>query len=385
LNLALASPLPAQRIKERARALGFNLVGLTPACPSPHLLAYLRWLDQGQQGEMGYMARPDRVARRRDLGAILPGARSLVIVGLDYHTLPLPPEALNDPSRGRIAAYAWGEDYHELMLPRLKELAGWLRAESGGRAASRAYVDTGAILERSHAQQAGLGFTGKNTMLIDPRRGSDFFLGELITDAVFDSYDHPQREGLCGSCQRCLAACPTSAFPEPYVLDARRCISYLTIEHGGWIDRGLRPLIGNWVFGCDVCQVVCPWQRFGVQSQETGFFPLGLDRAAPPLRQLLALTPAGFESLFGGSALTRTGRDQMVRNACVAAANGGQTDCVPLLIALLDDASAIVRGHAAWALGRLGGGAGELITRLGNESDEIVREELLNATASPRP
>src|SRR5205085_10655240 len=267
--------------------------------PSPHLLAYFRWLDQGQQGEMGYMARPDRQARRRDLGAILPGAQSLVIVGLDYHTLRLPAEALSDPSRGRIAAYAWGADYHKLMLPRLKELAAWLRAE-GGQTASRAYVDTGAILERSHAQQAGLGFTGKNTMLINPRRGSDFFLGELVTSALFDEYDEPQREGLCGGCTRCLAACPTKAFPEPYVLDARRCISYLTIEHRGWIDVNLRPLMGNWVFGCGVCQAVCPWQRFAVTSQETRFFPLGVDRAAPRLRELLALTMDGFEAQFAG-------------------------------------------------------------------------------------
>ena len=270
----MASPLPAQLIKERARALGFNLVGLTPARPSPHLLAYFRWLDQGRHGEMGYMARPDRQARRRDLGVILPGARSLVIVGLDYHTLSLPPEALADPGRGRIAAYAWGADYHALMLPRLKELAAWLGAQTGGAAATRAYVDTGAILERSHAQQAGLGFTGKNTMLIHPRRGSDFFLGEVITDAVFDAYDQPQREGLCGSCSRCLAACPTIAFPEPYVLDSRRCISYLTIELRGWIEPALRPLMGNWIFGCDVCQAVCPWQRFAVTSLETDFFPI---------------------------------------------------------------------------------------------------------------
>jgi epoxyqueuosine reductase len=378
----LASPLPSQQIKERARALGFNLVGLTPARPSPHLLAYFRWLDQGQQGEMGYMARPDRQARRRDLGVILPGARSLVIVGLDYHTLPLPKALLADPSRGRIAAYAWGADYHELMLPRLKELAGWLRAEGGGQVASRAYVDTGAILERSHAQQAGLGFTGKNSMLINPRRGSDFFLGELITDAVFDTYDQPQREGLCGRCTRCLAACPTQAFPEPYVLDARRCISYLTIEHPGWIEPGLRPLMGNWVFGCDVCQTVCPWQRFAVQSQESDFFPLTADRAAPPLRDLLALTPAAFEARFGGSALARAGRDQLARNACIAAANGRQEECVPMLIGLLDDASAIVRGHAAWALGRLGGGGGELMDRLGREFDEAVRGELRGAMNS---
>jgi epoxyqueuosine reductase len=385
LSLALASPLPAQQIKERARALGFNLVGVTPARPSPHLIAYFRWLDLGQQGEMGYMARPDRQARRRDLGAILPGAQSLVIVGLDYHTLQLPPEALNDPARGRIAAYAWGADYHELMLPRLKALAAWLREASGGhQAASRAYVDTGAILERSHAQQAGLGFTGKNTMLINPRRGSDFFLGEVITDAVVDAYDQPQREGLCGGCTRCLAACPTNAFPEPYVLDARRCISYLTIEHRGWIDQDLRPLMGNWVFGCDVCQAVCPWQRFAVQSLESSFYPLSLERAAPPLGDLLALTRDSFQRLFAGSAVERAGRDQMVRNASIAAANGGQVKCVPALVRLLEDDSAIVRGHAAWALGRLGGGLDKLMDRLRREEDEAVRAELRDAIAPPR-
>jgi epoxyqueuosine reductase len=373
------TPLPAQRLKDRAYGLGFNLIGLTPAAPSPHLQAYLRWLEAGQQAEMNYMSRPDRVARRRDLRAILPAVRSLVIVGLDYHSLRLPPAALSDPSRGRIAAYAWGQDYHSLMLPRLRELAIWIEAESGARVQSRAYVDTGAVLERSHAQQAGLGFTGKNTMLIHPRRGSDFFLGEVLTEAVFDSYDQPQGEGLCGHCTRCLAACPTQAFSAPYVLDANRCISYLTIEHRGWIDRALRPQMGNWVFGCDVCQVVCPWQRFAVQTRESAFFPLDLDRAAPPLEKLLALSAAEFEMHFRGSAVERAGRDQLVRNACLAAANGGQTDCVPGLARLLGDASPIVRGHAGWALARLAGpAAGPLISaQLAREADADARRDLV--------
>jgi epoxyqueuosine reductase len=379
----LSQPFPAHRIRERAHALGFNLIGLTSAAPSPHLLAYFRWLDAGQKGEMGYLSRPDRVARRRDLRAILPGARSLVIVGLDYHSLPLSPAALHDPARGRIAAYAWGEDYHRLMLPRLEDLAAWMQAESGEAVNSRVYVDTGALLERSHAQQAGLGFTGKNSMLINPRRGSDFFLGEVLTDAVFDAYDQPQREGLCGHCTRCLTACPTQAFPKPYVLDARRCISYLTIEHRGWIDRGLRPQMGNWVFGCDVCQVVCPWQRFAIRTQETAFYPLDLDRAAPALAQLLALTPARFEAVYAGTALERAGRDQLVRNACLAAANGGQAGCAPLLSGLLDDASPIVRGHAGWALARLAGAAAAPRLRLAleRETDATTRLEL-EATAS---
>ena len=199
----------------------------------------------------------------------------------------------------------------------------------------------------------GLGFTGKNTMLIHPRRGSDFFLGEVLTEAEFDAYDQPQREGLCGRCTRCLNACPTQAFPEPYVLDANRCISYLTIEHRGWIERELRGKLGNWVFGCDICQAVCPWQRFAVQTRESDFFPRGPGARGPRLEQLLALTPAGFESQYAGTALERAGRDQLVRNACLAAANGRQAQLAPLLASLLADASPLVRGHAAWALGQL--------------------------------
>ena len=380
-------PLRAQRLKDRAAALGFNLVGLTPAAPSPHLLAYLRWLEAGQQAEMDYMQRPDRVARRRDLRAILPSVRSLVIAGLDYHSLHLPPQALDDPGRGRIAAYAWGQDYHRVMLPRLKELAEWMRAESGVETHSRAYVDTGAVLERSHAQQAGLGFTGKNTMLIHPRRGSDFFLGEVLTEAEFDVYDQPQREGLCGRCARCLNACPTQAFPQAYVLDANRCISYLTIEHRGWIERTLRDKLGNWVFGCDICQVVCPWQRFAVETRESAFFPIDLDRAAPPLEQLLALTPAGFIGRYGGSALERTGRDQLARNACLAAANGQQAHLAPLLAKLLDDASPIVRGHAAWALAKLTGASARSAIEacLAREEDDGARQDISETLASMLP
>jgi len=350
VDTAFASRL----VKDKASELGFNLVGLTPARPAPHLHAYFQWLDAGMHGEMGYMARTDRQERRRDLNAILPGVRSLVIVGLDYHTLKLPDAILADPTRGRIAAYAWGRDYHDLMLPRLEELAHWLRAESKSEARHRAYVDTGAILERDHAQQAGLGFIGKNTMLIHPRRGSDFFLGEILTEVEFDEYSQPSPGTMCGTCARCLTACPTGAFPRPYVLDARRCISYLTIEHHGWIDRELRPLMGNWVFGCDVCQVVCPWNRFAVQTLTTEFFPLNPDRAAPPLSQLLALDEAGFEALFHGTPVHRLGRARLVRNAFIAAGNSRRLELIPPLRSLISDPAPLVRGHAAWALARLG-------------------------------
>ncbi|MBN1564881.1 MAG: tRNA epoxyqueuosine(34) reductase QueG, partial [Anaerolineae bacterium] len=222
--------MQVSRIRQHAAGLGFTQVGIIPAAPSPHLDAYVRWIAAGMHGTMNYLARPDRQDRRRDLTVILPGVRSLVIVALDYGTQAIPKSVLTDPRRGRISNYAWGADYHAIMTPRLEQLADRLRTDSGDEVASRVYVDTGAILERSHAQQAGLGFTGKNTMLIHPRRGSFIFLGEILTTLAFDAsdYDTPHRDTMCGTCTRCLHACPTGAFPQPYVLDARRCISYLT-------------------------------------------------------------------------------------------------------------------------------------------------------------
>lgn len=222
-------PQLSDQLRERARLLGFNRVGIISAGPARRLDAYLRRIDDGMHGEMGYLARPDRVVRRRDPGIILPGVQSFVVVGLDYYTADLPPDMAADPSRGRVSNYAWGVDYHDVMTPRLQALAGWLRGQPGaGEVGSRVYVDTGAILERDHGETAGLGFTGKNTMLIDPRRGSWFFLGVLLTTAALD-YDPPPESRLdvasCGSCTRCLTACPTAAFSQPYVLDARRCIS----------------------------------------------------------------------------------------------------------------------------------------------------------------
>ncbi len=344
-------------VQARALELGFNLVGITRAEPSPTLAAYLRWIDAGMQGEMGYMSRPDRVARRRDLNVILPGVRSLVIVGLDYRSVTIPDAILNDPARGRIASYAWGQDYHDLLTPRLESFADWLRQASGQPISHRVYVDTGAILERSHAQQAGMGFTGKNTMLIHPRHGSYFFLGEILTDLEFDEYDQPHLATMCGSCNRCLKACPTDAFPAPHVLDARRCISYLTIEHKGWIDRGLRPLMGNWVFGCDVCQTVCPFQRFAPVTTEPAFYPTDIDRAAPMLLDLLVLDNETFKARYYGSPIYRIKRERLVRNACIAAGNWGHADAVEPLERLLRDRNPVVRGHATWALVKILGSA----------------------------
>jgi epoxyqueuosine reductase len=340
--------LNADTVRQRAVDLGFDLIGIVHAAPSPRLDAYVRWIDAGMHGTMGYMARADRLARRRDLNVILAGVQSLIVVGVHYGAA-IPEAILRDPTRGRIAAYAWGVDYHDWIAPRLHGLAGHVAGD-----AHKVYVDTGAILERSHAQEAGLGFIGKNTMLIHPRAGSQFLLGVLLTTATFDRYDTPlPRETLCGTCTRCLAACPTSAFPAPHVLDARRCISYLTIEYKGAIDADLRPSMGNWIFGCDVCQDVCPFQRFAPHTRIDAFRPSDADRAAPPLRDLLVLDEANFRARFAGTPLERTGRERLVRNACIAAGNSGDPTLAAAVDALTNDPSALIRDHAAWAAQQL--------------------------------
>ena len=370
--------LTAAAIKDRARDLGFNLCGLTRAEPSPTLRAYLRWIERGMHGAMGYMARVDRVRRRQDLREIIPGAKSLILVGMDYHARFADEDTLNDPARGRIAAYAWGLDYHKVLELRLEQFADWLAGASGRTVQQKVYVDTGAILERSHGQQAGLGFIGKNTMLIHPRRGSSFFIGEIITTLEFDDYDEPHRDTMCGSCTRCLQACPTDAFPKPYVLDARRCISYHTIENKGWIDRELRPGFGNWIFGCDICMDVCPFQRFVHETDEVAFLPFDIERVAPPLTDILMSTEASYKALFRRSPLERIRREQMVRNACIAAGNWRGERAIPHLIQLLYDESALVRGHTAWALWRtMGLDASKLLTDLYQRDDDArVRAEV---------
>jgi len=371
-------PLTTAAIKSKARDLGFNLCGLTPAQPSPTLRAYLRWIERGMHGAMGYMARLDRVRRRQNLREIMPSAQSLIVVGLDYFARFADEETLSDPARGRIAAYAWGLDYHKVLELRLEQFAEWLANASGRAIQQKVYVDTGAILERSHAQGAGLGFIGKNTMLIHPRRGRSFFIGEIITSLDFDDYDDLHRETMCGTCTRCLEACPTDAFPKPYVLDARRCISYHTIENKGWIERELRPGFGNWIFGCDICMDVCPFQRFATETDEVAFLPFDIERVAPPLTDILMSTEASYRSLFRRSPVERIKREQMARNACIAAGNWRGERVIPHLIQLLYDESALVRGHAAWALWRtMELDSSKLLTDLHKrEDDERVRAEV---------
>ncbi|MCP4515642.1 MAG: tRNA epoxyqueuosine(34) reductase QueG [Delftia sp.] len=308
----------SQRIKDHARALGFDLVGLTPAAPSQHARFYARWLDQGYAADMAYLARPDAVAKRSDPRRIMPGARSVLMVALNYYQVQVQPPAAGQ--RGRVSRYAWGDDYHALMWSRLDQLADLVQIEAGKKVAQRRYVDTGPLLERELAARAGLGWFGKNTMLINPRFGSWLFLGALLLDLELD-YDAPLASDRCGSCSRCIQACPTRCILPGRTLDASRCISYLTIElKRAGIPAELRPLVGDWVLGCDVCQDVCPWNRFARQTGEAAFGPRpGIPR--PDLNELLALDEDEFRRRFRGSPIKRARLGGLQRNAAVALEN----------------------------------------------------------------
>lgn len=366
-----------RELESRSAALGFNRLGIIPAAPAQNLAAYLRWIEIGYHGKMGYLARPDRVERRKDLNVILPGVKSIVCVGLDYRSRQIPAALANDPSRGRISNYAWGVDYHETMTPRLEQLAAWLERQ-GSETRTRVYVDTGAILERDHAASAGIGFVGKNSMLIDPQGGSYFFLGEILTTQSLQDEIHRPSMPHCGTCSRCLDQCPTDAFPAPYILDSRRCISYLTIELKEWIPLELRPLMGNWVYGCDVCQEVCPFNRFTRPTDEAEFWPANVEAMAPPLLELLALDDDAFSRRFAASPIKRIKRRRLVRNACVAAGNWGSPLAVSPLSELLLDREPLIRGHAAWALRKIGiaEATKALENALAAEQDDRVRREI---------
>ncbi len=354
----------ADRIRSRAVELGFDLVGIAPAGVAPHASAYADWIVAGMQGEMAYLARNPE--RRSDLRRVLPRAQSVIVTGLSYYTTGLPDDIKQDPSRGLIARYAWGVDYHDVMVPRLEELAQFVREGSRGTGIplpveTKVYVDTGPVLERDWALAAGLGFVGKNTCLINPGLGSWLFLGVVITDAALSSDPSPWKgevrreapgEGItCGTCTRCLTACPTSAFPAPHVLDARKCISYLTIELKGSMPVALRPLLGNHIFGCDICQDVCPWPtRFAIPTKEHAFFPVDLDRAAPKLLDLARLSEEDFKRRFAGTPILRAKRRGLLRNVAVALGNWGAAEAHEALQLLARDPDPIISEHAQWGL-----------------------------------
>jgi epoxyqueuosine reductase len=358
-------------IETLARELGFARIAVVPIeAPRRHAL-YTSWLAAGRQGEMAYLAAPDHVQPRGDLRALLASAKSLVVVALAYDRQdPIPTNAL---LRGRIARYARGEDYHLVMRDKLVALADRLAQSLGRPVASRPCVDSAPVLEREWAERGGLGFVAKNTMLIAPGVGSYVVLGELLVDAelAVTAPDAPPKQ-RCGTCRSCLDACPTNAFVDAYVLDARRCISYLTIEHHGVIPRELRPAIGTWIFGCDICQEVCP---FNAGKADVPIDPLLTPRTHEhALPDLVALAFKGANQtrqFVKRTALRRIPHDVLDRNVAIALGNTGSPEAVPALRHLEGHRSALVRAHAVWALRRLG-----VAIELVDETDPMVLAEL---------
>jgi epoxyqueuosine reductase len=365
----------SEKIKEAAQQLGFALVGISPVMSPPHEESFARWLRRELAGELEYMRRTESL--RRDPRRLVPWAKSVISVGMNYYTaFPRPP--MSSQPNGWISRYAWGEDYHDVIKRRLESLLERIRIIHGTPVEGRPFVDGGPVLERDFAGVAGLGWIGKNTQLISPKKGSWFFLGELFVDLPL-TYDRPLRD-RCGKCDLCLKACPTGAFVGPYVLDARRCISYLTIELKGFIPRHLRPLIGDHIFGCDICQEVCPYNVKAEPTTDQAYQPkTGLH--APLLIPLLSLDQEAFRIRFHGSPILRAKRRGLLRNVAVALGNIQSPEALPALIGALDDDEALVRGHVAWALGRIGGAqaAAALQRRLVTEQDGEVIGEIKEA------
>jgi epoxyqueuosine reductase len=371
-----------EAIRDQALALGFDAVGFAAAQLAEAARANLgEFLERGYHGDMGWLA--DTRARRGDPQTLWPEARTIVVLGLNYGSGDDPLAALDDPERGAISVYARGRDYHDTLKRRLKALARWIAARwpaenpGGLPGGLKVFVDTAPVMEKPLAQQAGLGWQGKHTNLVSRDLGSWLFLGEIYLSLALAPDD--RESDHCGACRRCLDACPTNAFPQPYQLDARRCISYLTIEHKGPIPYELRPAIGNRIFGCDDCLAVCPWNKFARRASEPEFRPRDA-LSAPALAELAALDDAGFRARFAGTAVKRIGRNRFLRNVLIAI--GNVTEPAAELVAAarrcLDDPSPLVRGAAVWAFGRIAGAGdvgAEAAARRDCETDATVRTE----------
>jgi epoxyqueuosine reductase len=390
-------------IKEYAYSLGFDIARITTADSFPIAEQVIKErIAQGlMEGLPWFTAERSEVSCHPDV--LLPDAQSIITLALFYLTQQ-PDEANDGMPRGRISRYAWGDDYHDIIKPRLQQFAAWLREYAGGEIPgeleTRLFVDTGRMVDRAVAQRAGLGWYGKNTNILTKGWGSWVFLAEIVTNLPLPA-DEPVKTN-CGSCEICLHACPTQALPAPYVLDNTRCISFLTIELRGSIPLELRPLMGNLIFGCDICQEVCPVnivaeRRLGLRQdvnvgRERGvrfeprleFRPRATVGSSPELIPLLSLTEEQFRERFRRSPIRRTKRRGLLRNVCVALGNIGDPQAVPALIGALHDHEPLVRGHAAWALGRIGGEEARLALEeaLVSEEDEEVRKEIQYALDS---
>ena len=374
-----------QALKEQAYRLGFSLVGVTTCDPLPHANVFEAWLEQGRHGGMAYLNTPHSRQCRAHPDRVIPGCRAVIVLGVRY---PAPPpmnlNGKSDPRpRGKIAAYAWGEDYHNVLPTRLRALVQYIESQVGHPVPNRWHTDTGPLLERELAQRAGLGWIGKNTCLINPDRGSYFFLAEILLGIELEP-DPPFMADRCGRCSRCINACPTGCILPDRTLDARRCISYLTIELKGSIPIENRSLMDGWVFGCDVCQQVCPWNRFA-DSEFDPAFDHPLTRPAPDLPDEMALSAGDFNQKYCRSPLKRAKRRGYLRNVAVALGNLRNPEAVITLTqALMFDQERLVRAHAAWALGQIGSeSARQALERAASdENDPMVKSEIQASLAN---
>ena len=338
---------PRARIRDKALALGFDAIGFCAAELGPEARARLTdFLAAGQHGDMGWLA--ERRDQRSHPRSLWPEARSVIALGLSYAPEDDPLATLARPDRGNISVYARNRDYHDIVKGRLKHLAQFVVAAFGPQV--KVFVDTAPVMEKPLAQQAGLGWQGKHTNLVSRAHGSWLFLGEIYT--TLDIPADPPHEDRCGSCRRCLAACPTDAFPAPYRLDATRCISYLTIEHRGPIPEEFRAAIGNRIYGCDDCLAACPWNRFA-HATDTAKLRARTDLTAPRLAELATLDDAGFRALFAGSPVKRIGRDRFIRNVLMAIGNSADPDLIAVAGRLVADADPVVAEAARWAVAKL--------------------------------
>lgn len=362
----------SSRIRQEALRLGFFKVGIAPAGPLPHDEHFRTWLREGFHGEMRYMER--QAPKRRDPSLILADARSLLVLALNYHTGDMLSDA---PLKGRISRYAWGNDYHATIKNRLERLLAFIRSQEPS-AHGLCYVDTGPIMEKVWGAQTAFGWMGKHTNLITRDQGSWFFIGIILLDIELE-YGRKGKD-FCGKCSRCIKACPTGAIVAPYVVDARLCISYLTIELRGPIPRRLRTLIGNRIYGCDDCQEACPWNRFAIATPEKEFNPKE-GNLMPDLIPLARITAEQFNNRFKSSPVRRATRDGFVRNVVVALGNSGESETVPALEGALRDASPLVRAHAAWALGQIATACARRIleSARAEEAEAMVLEEINDA------
>jgi len=339
------------RLKAQAESLGFAAYGIARADAAPMAGERLRaWIAEGCHGDMLWMA--ETAERRASPQGLWPDVRSVIMLGLPYTPSVDPRRHASRPELGTISVYALGQDYHDVIKRRLKQLAGWLVDAAGGpgQADVKVFVDTAPVLEKPLAEAAGLGWQGKHTNLVSRAHGSWLFLGAIYT--TLELAPDAARQPTCGTCNACQVACPTNAFPAPYRLDARRCISYLTIEHKGPIPTEFRDAIGNRIYGCDDCLAACPWNKFARAAHELAFQPRA-ELVAPPLADLLDLDDAAFRTVFAGSPIKRIGRDRLVRNALIAAGNSGDVALLPKVEALRGDANEVVREAADWATARL--------------------------------